>query len=107
MPADEMFESQLRSRGDLAGVFEFGGEVVYFYRYSTIRLGKRKIRGAIHILSGAPDFREDDIAICWDQAESKVGLRIRESFGQLLILKLEQHMAATIMSMAGLPFRHR
>src|SRR5262245_45852274 len=80
MPADEIFDTQLRSTGDLAGVFEFDGDAAYFYLYDKTQPERKKVLGAIHILSGSADFEEEDIAICWDKTESKVGLRIR---GQL------------------------
>ncbi len=72
----QMFDSQLRSSADLAGVFESDGEVAYFYLYSTVQQEKHKVLGAIRVLSGVPDFEENDIAVSWDKAESKVGLRI-------------------------------
>ena len=76
----QMFDSQLRSSADMAGVFESDGEVAYFYLYNTTQPERHKVLGAIRVLLGAPDFKENDIAICWDKSESKVGLRIR---GQL------------------------
>jgi hypothetical protein len=75
----EIFESSVRSTGDIAGVFEFDGNVAYFYLYNTSAADKHKIIGAIRMVAGMPDFEEDDLAICWDQTESKVGLRIRGS----------------------------
>jgi len=78
MPTDEMFDSQLRSIGDLAGVFEFDGDVAYFYLYNTTQPEKKKVLGTIRVLAGTPDFEEEDVAICWDKTESKVGLRIRD-----------------------------
>jgi hypothetical protein len=80
MSTYEMFHSQLRSSADLAGVFESDGEVAYFYLYNTTHPEGHKVLGAIRVLSGNPDFKENEIAICWDKAEKKVGLRIR---GQL------------------------
>ncbi|WP_286203065.1 hypothetical protein [Rhizobium lusitanum] len=32
---DQLFESAVRSSGDLAGVFEFDGDVGYFYLCAT------------------------------------------------------------------------
>lgn len=77
MPTDEIFESALRSAGDLAGVFEFDGDVAYFYLYDTTRPEEQKILGAIRVFTGKADFKEDDLGICWDRSETKVGLRIR------------------------------
>lgn len=77
MHTDEMFNSALRSVGDFAGVFEFDGDVAYFYLYDTTQPEQHKVLGAIHVLSGTPDFKEDEVAICWDRSETKVGLRIK------------------------------
>ena len=77
MPTDEMFDSALRSVGDFAGVFEFDGDVAYFYLYDTTKAEKEKVLGAIRVFTGAPDFEADDVAISWDESESKVGLLIR------------------------------
>src|SRR5436309_3053699 len=77
MAANEMFDSALRSTRDLAGVFEYDGEVGYFYLYEEQGDKDRKIRAAIRVLTGMPDFDEGDIAIRWDAAENKVGLFIR------------------------------
>lgn len=77
MPTDEIFDSTLRSVGDFAGVFEFDGDVAYFYLYDTTKAAKEKVLGAIRVLTGTPDFEKDDIAICWDESEDRVGLLIR------------------------------
>jgi len=77
MPTDEMFDSQLRSGGDFAGVFEFDGDVAYFYLYDTTKPENEKVLGAIRVLTGTPDFEEDDVAIRWDKGEGNVGLLIR------------------------------
>ncbi len=78
MARDEMFDSSVRSSGDLAGVFEYDGETGYFYLYETDGGEAHKVLGAIHVLSGEPDFSEEDVAIQWDQASRRVGLFIRE-----------------------------
>lgn len=72
-----MFESEVRSAGDLAGVFEYDGEVAYFYLYDLASDEGRRIAASIHILSAEPDFVETDLAIRWDAAEELVGLLIR------------------------------
>jgi hypothetical protein len=80
MAIDEMFDSRVRTSGDLAGVFEYDGNTGYFYLYETGGEEDRKILDSIRIISGEPDFGEEDVAIIWDQGEQKVGLFIR---GQL------------------------
>lgn len=77
MATDELFDSHVRSSGDLAGVFEYDGNTGYFYLYATDEPEAHKVLDAIHVFSGEPDFGEEDIAIRWDQNELKVGLFIR------------------------------
>jgi hypothetical protein len=72
-----MFDSCVRGRGDLAGVFEYDGETGYFYLYDTEGVEGHKVLGSVHVLSGEPDFTEEDVAIQWDAAEQRVGLFIR------------------------------
>lgn len=76
MPANEIFKSSSRTTEDLAGVVEYDGETGYFYLYETKGDGGKKIVGAIHLLSGTPDFDEEDVTVRWDASETKVGLFI-------------------------------
>ena len=73
---EEMFDSSVRSKGDLAGVFEYDGEVGYFYLYECGGDAGQKVTGAIRILSGKADFAQSDLAVCWDEREKRVGLLI-------------------------------
>lgn len=73
---DDMVESQVRSKGDLAGVFEHDGETAYFYLYDN-RTGHTRVLDAIHVFSGDADFRASDVSVLWDAAELRVGLLIR------------------------------
>lgn len=77
MSIDEIFDSAVRSDGDLAGVFEYDGETGYFYLYKTEGEEGHKVLDSIHIFSGEPDFSEADILISWNTEENKVGLFIR------------------------------
>ena len=80
MKTNEMWDSAIRSAGDLAGVFEYDGDVGYFYLYNETGQADQKIRGAIHIISGTPNFGQGDISVRWTPDENTVGLFIR---GQL------------------------
>jgi hypothetical protein len=71
----EIFESAVRSKGDLAGVFEYDGETGYFYLYTPGNSGR--ILDSIHVFSGKPDFARQDIAVRWNRLEQMVGLFIR------------------------------
>lgn len=72
-----MWDSAVRSAGDMAGVFEFDGDTGYFYLYKTSESDGQKIKGAIHIVSGKPDFDISDISIRWRADEGAVGLFIK------------------------------
>src|SRR5438477_1817058 len=74
----EILSSAVRTAGDLAGVFEFDGETGYFYLYDLRQPEAQRIAGAIHILSGPPDFTSDDVSIRWATGETTVGLFIRD-----------------------------
>jgi len=74
--AEEIFESAVRSTGDLAGVFEFDGETSYFYLYRTGGQGNQ-VLDSIHISSELPDFATSDVAVRWTRNHLRVGLFIR------------------------------
>lgn len=73
---EEIFDSAVRSAGDLAGVFEFDGETCYFYLYQVNSPESSKVCDAIQITSGVPIFCQSDISIQWDVDEKMVGLII-------------------------------
>src|SRR3981081_4509931 len=77
MAENEMFKSVARSANDLAGVFEYDGEVGCFYLYDVQGNNDQKVIGAIRVLTEAPNFEEEDIEIYWDVTEEMAGLSIR------------------------------
>ena len=76
MSENEIFESAIRPRGDLAGVFEYDGETSYFYLYRT---GDRadEVVDSVHVASARPDFTSSDIDVRWTPNGEKVGLFIK------------------------------
>ena len=52
---EEIFESSVRSAGDLAGVFEFDGDTSYFYLYRVDASEGNKVLDAIKVSVGEPD----------------------------------------------------
>ena len=70
---DEMFASAVRASGDLAGVFEYDGDTGYFYLYDQSMPGGQRVLDAIHIVSGTPDFSENDVDVRWNADEDAVG----------------------------------
>jgi len=77
MTRDDIFVDNTRPAGDFSGVFEFEDETGYFYLYQIEGDEGAKIIGAIHVITGTPDFKKDEVAVRWDTAENKVGLFIR------------------------------
>lgn len=77
MTNNEIFQSALRADGDLAGVFEFDGETGYFYLYKENAPPNQKVIDTIHVITGSPDFAEQDVTIRWADNENLVGLHIR------------------------------
>jgi hypothetical protein len=73
----EIFDSSVRSLGDLGGVFEYDGETAYFYLLDHQRAEGQTVVDAIHITSKQPDFGKDDVRVEWDTSETKVGLLIK------------------------------
>lgn len=65
--------------GDVAGVFESGTDVSYFYLYKSGNAPKERILGAIQVASGIRDFSASDVDILWYEDDSKVGLFIRKA----------------------------
>jgi hypothetical protein len=75
--SDELFETCARPEGDLAGVFEYDGEVGYFYLCDLTRKDGETILGAIHVTSAKPDFIQSEIKVVWNKSRDVVGLSIR------------------------------
>lgn len=72
----EMFESAVRSTGDLAGVFEFDGETGYFYLYKIDAIEGQKIIDSIRISDEKPFYTQQDVHVRWSSDERVVGLQI-------------------------------
>ncbi|TPK74859.1 hypothetical protein FJ930_07665 [Mesorhizobium sp. B2-4-15] len=76
----DIFDSSMRRKGDLAGVFEYdeaGGPqnaTAYFYLSEIEGQAVGPIVGVIHIRSGAWAITEADVAVRWDRDEQRVGL---------------------------------
>lgn len=73
----EMFESSVRSAGDLAGVFEHDGEAGYFYLVALEAGCGQRVVDAIGVVGPTPDFLQADVSVRWSDGEPKVGLFIR------------------------------
>lgn len=72
------FDSELREAGDLAGVYEFDGEVSMFYLYAPKAPKTRRIVGAIRVFSGPErQPRDGELEIFWDDKEEFVALFVR------------------------------
>ena len=73
---EELFESAIRSSGDLAGVFEFDGETGYFYLYRLDAPEGNKVLDAIKVSVGRPAYSAADLAIEWSADNLLVCLKI-------------------------------
>ena len=73
---EEIFQSSVRSAGDLAGVFEFDGDTSYFYLYRVDASEGNKVLDAIKVSVGEPDYAESEIEIRWSADENLVSLQI-------------------------------
>jgi hypothetical protein len=73
----ELFESAVRGKGDLAGVFEYDGEIAYFYLYDASDDNAQKIIDSIRLFSGSTDLEDADVEVRWDDAGRRVGLFLR------------------------------
>jgi hypothetical protein len=72
----EIFESSIRSFGDLAGVFEYDGEDGYFFLFDLTKDKGKQCSGVISVNSADDDLGTSDIAIKWSRSEEIVGLYI-------------------------------
>lgn len=84
MPFEGIFVSNVRCRGDFAGIFEQDGKDAYFYLYDLTRPHGRKAVNFVRIDRLPPDLREKDVDVEWDDAQEVVGLfvkrRLRAAF---------------------------
>lgn len=82
----DVFDSAIRAKGDIAGVFEYDGArdpqnaSAYFYLYRADGKEADSIIDVLHIRSGAWPITKADIAVKWDKSERRVGLFV---FGKL------------------------
>lgn len=71
---EEIFESAINSAGSFAGVFEFDGEVAYFYLYGLGESEGSKVISANKITLDSP--QQGDIEIKWSADDEIVFLLI-------------------------------
>jgi hypothetical protein len=77
MERNDIFESSVRSHGDLAGVFECDGEEGYFFLFDLTKGTGEQGAGVICVHPENADLKEADVAIKWSKSEEIVGLYIR------------------------------
>jgi hypothetical protein len=80
MSTRDIFESSVRSSGDVGAFFEYDGETGYFYLHDQPHGPDHKVINALRILNTRADFQQEDVRVDWDPIERYVGLFIR---GQL------------------------
>ena len=57
-------------------MFEYDGEVAYFYLLDLLRPDGKKIIGAIHVVTGIVNISDDRICVKWNHQQTAVGLFI-------------------------------
>ncbi|MET3590906.1 MULTISPECIES: hypothetical protein [Mesorhizobium] len=82
----EIFDSAIRTKGNLAGVFEYEDTgpqeaTAHFYLYRAEGETAGSILDVIHVRSGHWAITEADVAVRWDGSEQRVGLFV---FGTLV-----------------------
>jgi hypothetical protein len=77
--SEEIFIDAVRSKEDLAGVFEYAEETGYFYLYDLNANEGQKVLDNIQIVSGDILLCEEDLIVRWYNAERYVGLFIKGS----------------------------
>lgn len=84
----ELFIDATRNEGDFAGVFEYDGEVGYFYLF-RLPEGESggQIDGAIEIVRGDLTFAADEIEVRWSAERDRVALFVEGTLWALFNLK--------------------
>jgi hypothetical protein len=70
---NSIFESSMRSFGDLIAVFESDRDGGYFYLFDITKDEGRQARGVVEI-DTLTDLRASDVSVCWSVTEEFVGL---------------------------------
>ena len=73
----EIFDSKVRSLGDLGACFEYDGETAYFYLFDDRRPEGQKVVDSVYITSRQLGFEKDDVHVEWGAGETKVGLLVK------------------------------
>jgi hypothetical protein len=85
---DDLFIESMRPEGDFAGVFEYDGEIGYFYLYRLPgENGDGKIDGSIEIVKGKLTFEPNELEVRWSAEQDRVGLFIRGEVWALFNVK--------------------
>lgn len=73
---NEIFESAVRTSGDLAGIFEYDDEGGYFYLFDLTKNNGSQARGVIFVTPKNTDFQPSDVSVSWNEAQDIVGLYV-------------------------------
>jgi hypothetical protein len=71
-----IFESAVRTSGDLAGIFEYDEEGGYFYLFDLTKNNGSQARGVIFVAPKNIDFQPLDVSVKWNEAQDIVGLYV-------------------------------
>jgi len=82
---DDIFVSAVSPSGKLAGVFEYDGDVGYFYLLNLERPKGQQIMNSIIIASENPELIASDVDISWSGDGTGAGLFIRDCLWAVFI----------------------
>lgn len=71
-----IFESSIRTTGDLAAVFECDDEGGYFYLFDLTKEKGRQARAVIMVSTQGVDLRAPDVSVRWNASGEIAGLCI-------------------------------
>jgi len=75
--SQEIFQSSVPTDAGIAGVFEYDGEVAYFYLYDLRRAKGKQVAASLRVFSGNIKLAESDFEIKWNKGRSYLGLFIQ------------------------------
>lgn len=84
---NDIFESAVRTAGDLVGIFEFDSGGGYFYLFDLTQPRGSQARAALRVNASGSDIEASHVEVRWSAAQDVVGLYI----GDQLWAAFDQH----------------
>jgi len=74
---NDIFESSIRTSGDLAAIFECDRDGGYFYLFDLTKAKGQEARAVIEVSERGVALEASDVSVCWNASGEIAGLRIR------------------------------